>query len=96
MKILFGQIIFVRKYYTVIYTWYDHWAEVLGKEMNYTRGSSWLNEHFEKHREKNLIPNKSQMMPKKIAGPNFHASLMQLTCYKMQGVTLGENEINDT
>ena len=27
------------------------------------------------------------MMPKKIAGPNFHASLMQITCYKMQGVT---------
>ena len=28
-KILFGQIIFVRKFYIVLYTWYDHWAEVL-------------------------------------------------------------------
>ena len=33
MKILFGQIIFVRKYYIALYTWHDHCAEVWGKEM---------------------------------------------------------------
>ena len=36
-KIQFGQNIFVRIYYTVLYTWYDHWAEVWGKEMVYRR-----------------------------------------------------------
>ena len=40
MKILFGQIIFVRKYYIALYTWHDHWAEVWGKEMKYRRWSS--------------------------------------------------------
>ena len=35
MKILFGQIIFVRKYYIALYTWHDHWAEVWVKEMKY-------------------------------------------------------------
>ena len=29
------------------------------------------------------------MMLKNFAGPNFHASKLQITCYKMQGVTLG-------
>ena len=27
------------------------------------------------------------MMLKNFAGPNFHASKLQITCYKMQGVT---------
>ena len=28
-KILFGQIIFISKFYIVLYTWHDYWAEVL-------------------------------------------------------------------
>ena len=38
LKTPFGQIIFVRKYYTVLYTWYGHWAEVWRKGMKY---KSW-------------------------------------------------------
>ena len=29
LKILFGQIIFVRTYYIALYTWHDHWEKVL-------------------------------------------------------------------
>ena len=53
MKIPFGQIIFVRKYYIALYTWHDHCANVWGKEMKYGRGSCVdFKEHLKKHREK--------------------------------------------
>ena len=72
MKILFGQIIFVRKYYIALYTWHDHWAEVWGKEMKYGRGSCVdLKEHL-KNTERKPTPNKSQIMQKFFVGPNFH------------------------
>ena len=46
LKILFGQIIFVGKYYIALYTWHDHWAEVWSKEMNYI---SWSSVDFKEH-----------------------------------------------
>ena len=29
LEITFGQIIFVRKFYNVLYTWHDHWFKSL-------------------------------------------------------------------
>ena len=70
MKILFGQIIFVRKYYTVPYTWHDHWAEVWGKEMKYIRWS-WVDfkEHLKTQRETNS--NKKPNNAKVFVKPHF-------------------------
>ena len=35
LKMLFGQNIFIQKYYPVLNTWHDHWAYFLSKERKY-------------------------------------------------------------
>ena len=34
-------------------------------------------------------------MLKNFAGPNFHASKLQIACYKMQGVTMDDPGYNE-
>ena len=71
MKILFGQIIFVGKYYTVLYTWHDHWAEVWVKEMKYIRWSCVdFKEHL-KNIERKPTQNKKSNNAKVFVKPHF-------------------------
>ena len=61
LKILFGQIIFVRKYYVALYTWHDHWAEAWGKETKYRR---WSCVDFKEHLKKTQRENQLQIKAK--------------------------------
>ena len=71
MKILFGQIIFVRKYYIALYTWRDHCAEVWCKEMKYGRGSCVDFKEDLKNTERKPSPNKKPNNAKKFVKPHF-------------------------
>ena len=57
---LFGQIIFVRKFYSALYTCHDHWTEVWGKERSTEGGVVDFKEHLKKSMRENQLQIKAK------------------------------------
>ena len=53
---LFGQIVFIRKFYIVLYTWHDHWGKSLeqGNEVYKVELEYGFHEHLKTQRENQL------------------------------------------